>query len=197
MILRAKKIDFESHSEEVLNIIRTKVSPDYCFHQAEHTVEVVKAARFIAQHEGLSPEAIETLEVAAYLHDIGYIDGPKNHEKRSAAFAATYLNSIGFGKKSIKEITDLIAATALPQQPQNQMESILCDADLFHLSQPYFFRKLKLLKKEWQIQGIDYSDKEWKALNLSFLKNHNYHSDYGKAILERGKKRNIELLISD
>ena len=39
-----------------------------------------------------------------------------------------------------------------------------------------------------------FTDEEWYELNLDFLINHKYHTDYGKNVLQEKKQKNVVLM---
>jgi len=69
----------------------------------------------------------------------------------------------------------------------------MCDADLYHIATPEFFYKKLLLRREWEVYcDISSSDLEWHQLNLEFLKNHSFHSSYGRNVLKPQKEVNLK-----
>ena len=92
-------------------------------------------------------------------------------------------------------VTNCIRATRMPQQPLSIYENIICDADLYHLGTNEFLEKNMLLRKEWSdYLSMDYSDDTWNTLNIQFLQQHKFHTNFGIEILEPIKKQNIKLL---
>ena len=80
----------------------------------------------------------------------------------------------------------------MPQSPLSQVEKILCDADLMHLSTEDFKAKNGLLKQEREnILKTKISKKEWRKGNIQFLENHKYFTDYGQQYLEPNKQDNL------
>ena len=57
----------------VFGLFKDKLSPDYIYHNFNHTLRVVNNVRIIAEAEGLNEEDTETLMMAAWFHDTGYI----------------------------------------------------------------------------------------------------------------------------
>jgi predicted metal-dependent HD superfamily phosphohydrolase len=165
------------------------------FHNIDHTNDVVKAVQDIASHSGLTAEETESAIVAAWLHDIGYVDGAENHEQKAAAKAEGLLREAGLPGRRISDITEAIIATRVPQQPRSLIAKVLCDADLHHLSTQQCSSKAEKLREEWETVGHKtLTDKEWIETNLSFMENHRYHTPYGQTVLQDGKKKNIKKL---
>jgi predicted metal-dependent HD superfamily phosphohydrolase len=165
------------------------------FHNIDHTRDVVQAAEEIGTHMELSVDEIESAIVAAWLHDIGYVEGEENHELKAAEKAKAMLAEWGATPKKISEITDAILATRMPQKPKSLISKVVCDADLHHLSTADCTAKSDKLREEWEKSGQkSLTDLEWLQTNLDFMENHQYHTPYGQTILQQGKKKNIKQL---
>jgi len=166
---------------------------DRPFHNLTHTRDVVSATEEIGTHSELSEQELESAIIAAWLHDIGYLEGEGDHERKAAEKARELLQEWGAPHKKIAEVTEAILATKVPQQPKSPVSRVLCDADLYHLSTDECRTKSLDLRHEWEKQGkAPMSDAEWMAHNLEFLEGHRYHTPYGQTVLEAGKKRNIK-----
>ena len=165
------------------------------FHNLSHTLDVVKAAEEIATHSDLNDDELESALIAAWLHDIGYGEGAKDHERKAADRAKELLNTWGVPHKKTLDITEAILSTKMPQQPRSLISKVLCDADLYHLSSEACTEKSAKLRDEWEKVGDKtLSDMEWLQTNLEFMENHRYHTPYGETILQQGKKKNIKKL---
>ncbi|MEO5602374.1 MAG: hypothetical protein ABIR06_15745 [Cyclobacteriaceae bacterium] len=133
---------------------------------------------------------MESAVIAAWLHDVGYIAGDTNHEQKAADQSKDLLLSWGASHRKIMEVSEAILATKIPQQPKSLIGKVLCDADLFHLSTEECIAQSDKLREEWEAVGQkSMSDEEWLKNNLSFLENHRYHTPYGRAVLQIGKKK--------
>ncbi len=188
LVWHAKKLAEEIFADRAFN--------HHYFHNIEHTKEVVDAVNEIGMQSDLSNDELELALVAAWLHDVGYKDGSKNHEERSGKVATTLLEKHGIPHKKIQQVVSAIMATKIPQQPASMLEKVLCDADLFHLStMPGCEEKGKMLRAEWKARGInEMSDVEWISHNIEFMENHQFHTPYGQTILEEGKRKNLKQL---
>lgn len=165
----------------------------YPFHNVTHTEEVVSQVTTICNHLGISEEEEELIEIAAWFHDTGFSETYAGHEAISIKIATSFLEQNNYPKEKIHLIHDCIAATKMPQKPTNQYAQILCDADVLHISQPQFFYRKLLLRREWElVLNQHYTDIEWHRLNLQFLHNHEFFTSYGKTILQKGKNLNEE-----
>jgi predicted metal-dependent HD superfamily phosphohydrolase len=169
----------------------------YSFHNLEHTQSVVRAARLIGRASQLSDEQLDIALIAAWFHDVGYVEGPYEHEQRSAAVAVRMLTHWGADKHKASAVFRTIIATKMPQCPTDIIGMVLCDADLAHLaSKDYETKALKLwqeLKTTRDIRLV--SERSWLLLNIDFLKEHHYFTHYGKTILDARKKVTVNKLI--
>lgn len=174
-------------------IFKDKTFEQRSFHNIHHTEDVVNAAEEIALHSDLTEDETESVIVAAWLHDIGYVEGWEDHEKKAAAKAKELLSTWGATQKKIAEVTEAIMATKMPQQPRTIVSKVLCDADLYHLSTETCRDKSELLRKEWAAVGDKkLTDEEWMKTNIEFMEKHEYHTPYGQSVLQKGKKKNIK-----
>lgn len=181
-----------AYAEEVLR----KLPETFTYHNLKHTTAVAEAAEEIGRQSTLSNDDLENVLIAAWLHDTGYEKDREHHEERSANTATTLLESWGASHDKVKKVQNLIAATRMPQNPQNLAEQVLCDADLYHLSRKDIFECAQQIRSEIEtFKNIKFeSDKEWGEYNLKFLKSHSYFTLYGRQVLEERKKKNIKKL---
>lgn len=184
---------FESWIREMFS---ARQKQEVCYHNLDHTVLIVEKSREIGEKEGLGEEDLEDLFFAAWLHDSGYWDGRADgHEKRGAELAQTCLSDLGLPQSRIDRVKGAILATQIPQSPKNVLESVLCDADMYHLSTNQYLEHTVNLKKELVHFGMDpVSDLLWFKSSLDFIKKHQYHTDFGRTKLQKKKGKNIKLL---
>jgi predicted metal-dependent HD superfamily phosphohydrolase len=166
----------------------------YSYHNLEHTTTVVEAVGEIGRASNLSNDDLETVLVAAWLHDTGYRKDSNNHEKIAKENATKLLKEWGASDKKIEQVKGLIQATAMPQNPQNLMEQVLCDADLSHLGDENIMECGNDLRQEFEkIKNMKFeTDAEWIQFNLDFFKQHQYFTPYGQTVLQQRKKKNIK-----
>jgi predicted metal-dependent HD superfamily phosphohydrolase len=177
------------------DIFSDKVFNKMPYHNLSHTKEVVKAVKLIGEQSGLNDDEMESALIAAWLHDIGYIHGDKEHEQAAALKAREELSNWGAPYKKIMEVTEAIKATRMPQQPESLISKVVCDADLYHLATKDGIEHGRNLREEWQLtKGQDMTDEEWMRSSLEFMQQHRYHTPYGRAVLEQDKKHNIKKL---
>ncbi len=167
----------------------------YAYHNIEHTKKVAQAAEEIGKISNLTDDQMETLLIAAWLHDIGYVEGAENHEHIGIESARKNLKEWGATPEKIDAVSEAIKATAMPQSPNEIVAEVLCDADLHHLSNEDLFETAQRLRKELATtKKKEFTDEEWIRFNSNFLENHRYFTAYGKTVLEKKKQKNIKKL---
>jgi len=167
----------------------------YVYHNLQHTKAVVDAVRFIGKGSSVPSPMLAIAVAAAWFHDTGYINGNDNHEQGSCHMMRHFLEQHGVNREMISLAEGCIMATRMPQNPQNLLEAIVADADLYHLATRHFFTNGNLLRQELACsRQIIYTDKEWMEQSLRFLETHSYHTPFAIKMLEKGKKRNIKTL---
>ncbi|MEP0266675.1 HD domain-containing protein [Dokdonia sp.] len=175
------------------NLLSTSKCKELPFHNLIHTQEVVQNVAYIAAAMGINKANKDILLIAAWFHDTGFSKKYRGHEDESKNIAIKYLSKLGAKDELIKSVCLCIDATKMPQNPTIPLAKILCDADIFHVSTPHFYYRKILLRREWEVYcNMNMTDKEWHELNLEFLKSHNFKSNYGKNVLEKGKQENIK-----
>ena len=184
-------------SKYVSDIFSGKVSKDFIFHSYAHTTEVVLHSELIASTYDLSNDDQTALMLAAWFHDTGYSSGvAKYHETESQRIATEFLQDRNISEDIIAKVNNCIIATRMPQSPTNTIEQILCDADLFHLGSSDFLEKNKLLREEInRLKNEKINKKDWRKINIEFLKRHRYFTDYARENLEPVKKKHLNELL--
>lgn len=163
------------------------------FHSHEHTIAVHEHAILIAREEEISEEEIELLEIAALFHDTGYSENPGDHEAISFGHAERFLQQKGYDGQKIEAVKNLILATKFGTEPNNKLESIIKDADLYNLGSVNFLSISKSLKREREhLSGINIDKKDWLAQSIEFLENHKWYTQTGKKLMNKVKKTNLK-----
>ncbi|HMG06949.1 MAG TPA: Pycsar system effector family protein [Mucilaginibacter sp.] len=169
--------------------------PELIYHNLKHTKDVVAAATQVANHYQLSDEDFFIVISAAWFHDTGYFTDKNNHETKSVDIASHLLKQLKVEVPVIDKVNACIMATRMPQKPTNQLEEILCDADLFHLGTNDFTDKTRLMRKEMEaIKHTEFDKEAWRATNIELLQTHNYFTDYCRLLLNDQKEKNLEKL---
>jgi predicted metal-dependent HD superfamily phosphohydrolase len=187
----------QAAENQVRQLFQQQQKEALLYHNLAHTLGVVASATSIAGHYQLSEADNFTVLAAAWFHDVGYLVGPpERHEIAGAQQAASFLATQGVAAAVIQQVEACILATRMPQTPQNLLEQIVCDADLFNFGMDDFKDKTKLLRKEKELlTGQDIPGSQWRAETLALLQGHTYFTEYARAIQQKGKEENIDWLI--
>lgn len=176
----------------VNNLFREKLSSKLIYHNFSHTVDVVEHARKIGKKSGLSDDELETLTLAAWLHDTGYVDTYKGHEDKSKEIASQFLAENSYPEDKTEKVLGCIEATRVPQAPKNLTEEAICDADLIHLGQEDFFEYSDLLKSEWENMGVkSVDDAQWHKISVELLSSHKFFTAYARKKFEQQQSVNL------
>jgi predicted metal-dependent HD superfamily phosphohydrolase len=179
----------------VLSYYKAHSDPKFTYHNINHTYDVVSAAKKIADHYQLDDRDYFAVLVAAWFHDIAYSSGAENHEEKGVVIATDFLRGFDLDDELIQLISGCILATKLPQSPADILQSIICDADLFHLGTSDFREKTKLLRKEFNtLNGTDISKADWRKKTIQLMEEHEYHTDYCRLLLNETKQSNLDEL---
>ncbi len=187
-------------TEEFVSHLFKKELPNSCvYHNYVHTKRVLKSTQEIIDNSKLILKDDEklSLQLAALLHDTGYINGAENHEKESVKIATDFLTQNEVPSEIIKSVSQIILATNLNAKPTTILEEILRDADASHFAKEYFLEASEYLRQELKITGKkEYSQNEWLRENIEmFTTTHSYYTDYAKEHWSPKKEKNLKELI--
>lgn len=180
----------------VFSLCKDKLSPDYIYHNFNHTLRVVNNAKTINKAEEVPDEEAEMVVLAALFHDTGYIEGPYGHEERSAEIAKAFLAENNYPIEKAERVGELIMMTRLTSEPVSKLDMVVRDADCAHFADKNFTALSELLREEWRLtEGKAFTDLEWAKGNRKMLmQEHRFYTDYGKKELQPLKEENIAKL---
>lgn len=168
-------IDTNPIREHVFSKLEKEVPSSLTYHNANHTIDVVRQALIIAEEEGITDKQhLFELEVAAIYHDTGLIHVYDGHEEKSCDQARNELPHFGVDTGIINNISEIILATRMPQSPKNVLQQIICDADLDYLGHDDYYIISENLRKEFMAYKIVATGEEWKKSRIAFLQSHSY-----------------------
>ncbi|MEL7341804.1 MAG: HD domain-containing protein, partial [Bacteroidota bacterium] len=177
------------------NILLEEMNPNYQYHSPEHTFQVVDMVEEIGSKSSLKSGEIQVLILAAWLHDLGYMEVYDGHEAVSMTMATEFLKQQNLSDDIIEVVVNLIEATRLDQEPRNLLEKVIKDADLYNLSTPDALDNSEKIRWEWKFfTNREFSDEGWDEFNYNFFNTHEYYTDYGKEILEPLKQEHVKRL---
>jgi predicted metal-dependent HD superfamily phosphohydrolase len=185
-------INYYKAERHIMKVLEKGLSTKLHYHSIEHTKDVVKAVERIALSEGVTDEGLFLLKSAATYHDAGFVEKYDKNEPIGARLAEEILPKYGYTDQHIETIKELIYVTQIPHQPKNNLEEIICDADLDYLGRDDFHEIADRLKRELREHGKIDSDRKWDEMQVGFLKMHKYFTETSiKTRLEK-KLKNLE-----
>ena len=187
--------DFDGAEQHIITLLG-KEMPNLQYHNIKHIYDVLESALVIAESEKISNDEIKLLRLAALFHDAGFIRSAANHEERGVDMAREILPAYGLSCDQIDTICGMIMATRIPQSPANQLEKILCDADLDYLGRDDFYEIGGRLFEELRAQTIVETEREWNLVQKTFLDSHRYHTNYSKTNRERFKNQRLQEIVA-
>lgn len=185
--------DILKKTENFINkLFNEKLPSGMVYHNYTHSLEAVGYARKIGKKSDLDEDDLETVTLAAWFHDTGYLEAYKGHEDKSIEIARNFLQENKYPEDKITKVTDCIVATKMPQNPKNLVEEVLCDADLVHLGLEDFFEYSDLLRTEWENIGIwKANDDEWYKSSVELLSTHKFFTPYARKKFEPQQRTNL------
>lgn len=180
----------------VVNLFKNKLSKLYNYHNINHTTSVVNSIDKLSKSYNLSDFEKETLLIAAWFHDTGYVNGGLNHEEKSIEIVTQFLLENNSDQKFIDAVTSIINITKFHVLPTNDVQKIMKDADYYHIGSENYFKTSDLLRKEWEeVDEKIYSDKQWLELNLAMLtQSHEFYTPYALENWQPQKEKNIKII---
>jgi len=185
------KFNYKKAEQQILKKLEEGLPKYFYYHSLQHTIDVRNSAEVIAKQENIYEEEIMLLKTAAIFHDSGFLVQYDNNEEKGCEIARDLLPQHGFSLLQIDTICRLILATKVPQKPNDILEMIMCDADLDYLGTDSFDEISNNLKKELMWEGKIKTDEQWDLIQIKFLQNHKYFTDY--SIRNREDKKNEHL----
>ncbi len=187
-------MELEKVTQSVFNRLRTELSPKLSYHSFEHTCDVLDASIRIAIEEKLNEYEICLLKTAVLFHDIGFIYQSQDHESKSCEIAKETLPHYKYTTEEIEIICGMIMATKIPQVANTKLEKIICDADLDYLGRDDFWKIADNLYHELVASNIISNENDWNLIQLKFLDNHKYFTNYSIKNRTPQKQQHIEII---
>lgn len=172
--------------------MRKGLSDKLSYHGLHHTLDVYDVCNKYIRRLKLSKEDANLLRVSALVHDVGIIWSYFGHEEESVRFSEEYLPKYGFTTADLKVIKGLILCTKIPQAPKTLLEKIICDADLDYLGRNDVYTISKTLYDEFMAYNIVQDEESWDRLQVKFLTQHHYHTDFAKKYRAPKKQMYVE-----
>ena len=178
---------YRSLRKYVLNKLKADLPEHLTYHGIEHTMDVLDVCEQYIRRLNLVEEERFLLRIGAVVHDMGFLKGSVNHEEVGAGMASELMLELGMKAAQIEEVTGLVLSTKIPQTPKNELQKIICDADLDYLGRDDYPEISQRLYKEFKFMKVIQTDEDWKNLQINFLKAHYFHTPF--AIANRAPKK--------
>lgn len=173
------------------------IDTKYVYHNISHTESVVHIVQDMSECLELTLFQRQCLTLAAWFHDVGFIEGAEDHEFRGALLLTELLYSQKAPLEMILAVSKAIMSTRLATPPISFLGELLTDADTYHLSDSNYPDYANLLKSELEQTSSEHvSTNEWTQRNITFFETHQYYSSYAKEYFEAGKMKNLGFLKS-
>jgi len=188
--------NFKEVEQHIVGVLKRDLPNNLYYHGLHHTMDVLQSAEMIGTEEKINEHEMLLLKVAVLYHDAGFTRVYRNHEEVGCEMARTDLPKFGFTTEDLEVICGMIMATKIPQSPKTKLEQIIADADLEYLGTDDFERIGRTLFDEIKIYlGVE-SERQWNIIQMNFLKNHSYHTNFCKQHREAKKNENLQLVVS-
>ncbi|AVR46927.1 phosphohydrolase [Christiangramia fulva] len=187
----------EKADKFVEDLFKEKLPNTFIYHNYQHTLRVVKSTKEIIDNSEINVKEEEPLLLAAWLHDTGYTQAYRGHEKKSAEIAESFLKKNNATPELIEKVKQYIMATNFNSQPKGLEEEIIRDADSSHFGKDYFEETSELLRQELEMHNIkNFTNSEWLQENIRVLtEKHQYYTDYAIKEWQPKKEENLLELI--
>lgn len=188
----------------VIQRLRDDLPPALYYHAIHHTRDqVLPDTEALAEAQGVSSEEMLLLRTGALYHDTGFIEQYWDNEPAGVRIAEETLPTFGYTAGQIEVVRGLILATRFPQSPNNPLEQILCDADVYNLGgeESFWIAGDRLIRERVaHCNAIPpafqppHSIQEWWERQCRFLEIHTYFTDAAQRSRGKGKQHNLETL---
>lgn len=184
-------IAFDTLREQFLRRLDSELPGKLTYHNSQHTQYVVNKAVEIAGKENVNGDQLELVKFAALYHDAGFLIKKEEHEALGCGIIREEFPGYGFNEDEIEAVCGMVMATRIPQTPHNLLEKIVADADLEYLGTDLFELGSDRLFREIRFDNPFFSPKEWIEVQIRFLSEHHYHTDFCKEYREPKKQLHI------
>lgn len=174
-------MELKALKQYVFNWLSKALPQDLYYHGLHHTQDVLSSVKMYMEAESVSDADHQIiLQTGAIMHDVGFTHTYQNHEEKGVEIAQELLPAYGYNQDQIQQVSGLIMATKVPQQPQNHLEQILCDCDLDYLGRDDFYNISQTLFEEWKAYNMVDDLVAFDTIQVKFLEKHHYFTAFAK-----------------
>jgi predicted metal-dependent HD superfamily phosphohydrolase len=167
-------MNFHAAKAFILDKLESELSNQLYYHGIHHTLDVLYTVEELCYYEKVTPYEEMLLKTAALFHDSGFTISAQEHERLGCGIARDHLPRYGYKPQEIERICGMIMATKIPQTPNNELEQIMCDADLDYLGRDDFYDIGRTLFEELKASNVLTSEEAWNRIQVSFLEQHSF-----------------------
>ena len=179
----------------VSELLKSTLTPDYLYHNLEHTLTAKEAVLVLANKYHLPEDESEVLALAALFHDTGFSKTYDGHEDVSIEIAKSYLEENNYPEEKIEKVVNCIEVTKMGVQPQNLSQKIIKDADFNNFGELSYHQKGDALRHEWEVfKNLKMTDNEWLENNYEFWSNHKFFTGEAQVLFGKAKKNHLKKL---
>jgi len=186
--------EFRDIHERILGLLAENLDRALTYHDVDHTRRIIKRTEEVARHEQVSGRDMELLRLAALFHDVGFLKGREDHEEKGCDIAKEELEEFDLTEDEVERICGMIMATKIPQRPRNLLEKIIADADLYYLGTENYDEIAELLYLELNHFLPDFTHEKWLRIQVDFLRQHRYHTEFARKNLDPLKLQHLSRL---
>lgn len=185
-------MNFDDLKDLVLNKLKKELKPNLYYHNFQHTIDVCESVDRLAEMEDITGSNLILLQTAALFHDTGFIWRYENNEELACNFARQILPEYDYPNQFTEHICKMIMATQIPQNPDDILAMILCDADLDYIGRGDFFITALRLHREWsENSNMKITFKDWYLKQQSFIIQHEFFTDSARELRNDKKAHNL------
>ncbi|MCI5082237.1 MAG: HD domain-containing protein [Saprospiraceae bacterium] len=178
----------------ILDKLERELSDVLTYHGLHHTLDVLHVAEELCYLEKISPYETILVKTAALFHDSGFTVSGKEHERLGCQLAKIHLPEYGYTPSEVRRICGMIMATKIPQSPKNELEQIICDADLDYLGRDDFYDIGGTLYEELRANDVLNTEQAWNQLQVQFLEKHHFFTETARRRRTARKQRYLNEL---
>ncbi len=185
-------IQFDEVKNFVLKKLKKELKPTLYYHNFQHTIDVCESVDRLAEMENINGENLLLLQTAAIFHDTGFLWRYESNEELACKYAQELLGDYGYSASQRDHICRMIMATQIPQQPEDVMSMVLCDADLDYIGRGDFFITALRLHREWsENSNMKITFKDWYLKQQSFILQHDFFTNSARTLRNEKKAHNL------
>ncbi|MFT5819180.1 MAG: adenylate cyclase [Crocinitomix sp.] len=184
--------DFMGLRSFILTKLKAELSENLLYHSHKHTEIVEEAVVKYGELEKISEHELFLVRTAALFHDCGFLFRYDDNEELGVELLYFFGPRFGYQTKDLKTVEQIILATKHGAVPTNNMESLMCDADLDYLGRADYHVTAAKLFDEMALYGQNFSPQKRIEAQIEYLENHHeYYTNSAKNLRAPGKVKRI------